>query len=1032
MLLSDVSVKRPVFASVLSLLLVAFGLIALQQISLREYPAIDPPVVSVETNYRGASAAVVESKITKLIESRISGIEGLKNISSSSRDGRSDITLEFREGFDVDNAANDVRDKISGMMDNLPIEADPPEIQKEDSNSETLMWLNLTSESMSNLDLSDYARRNLVDRLSVLPGVGRVRIGGGADYAMRIWLDRAKLASLDITVQEIESRLRQENVEMPAGVLNSELKDFTLRVSRGYLTEEDFKNLVIKRAPNGHLVRLGELARVELGPRDTRLMFRVNQEPVVGLGISKQSTANTLEVGKLVKQEVVYIQETLPAGMNLVVGFDNTVFIAQAIQEVFNTLLIAAVLVIAVIFIFLGDFRAMLIPAVTVPVSLISVIVVLYAFDFTLNLLTILAMALAIGLIVDDAIVVLENIHRRMQKGETPLVAAYKGARQVGFAVIATTLVLVAVFLPITFLPGDLGRIFGEFSSTLAGAVVFSSFIALTLTPVLCSKLLKRESGSNKMSTKIDKAFEKIQGLYRNALTGMMANRFVALVVVAATIGGAALLFKELPREFTPREDRGSMFMRIVAPEGASYDYLVPYVDQIESRLAPMLEEGVVTRLLFRAPGWGSGDAFNSAFGIINLADWSERPHIDQVRADIYKRIGDINGVRIMIFARQALRGGDSTPVQFVLGGPTYEDLAEWRNIVMTAAQDNPALVGLEHDYRDTKPQIRINIKRDIAADLGLSIQNISRTLEAYMGQRRVTSFVMAGEEYDVLFEGERSTKRDTVDIENLFVKSDTTGRSVPLSSVVDITYQADAQQLNRYNRVRALTFEADLGEGVSLGEALDVLENVALTELPAAASFDYKGLSYDYKYSGDSIALIFVLAIIVVYLVMAAQFESFRHPAIIMLTVPLAIAGGLLGLWLHGQTINLYSQIGLIMLVALATKNGILIVEFTNQMRDQGLAIDDAILQAAELRLRPILMTTITTVLGAVPLVASVGAGSESRAVIGTVILYGVGMSALLTLFVIPMAYRMMAGGSSSPLAVSKKLESELNLLAK
>ncbi len=1025
MLLTDISVKRPVLAGVLSMLLVAFGLIALQQISLREYPAIDPPIVSIDVKYRGASAAVVESKITKLIESRVSGVEGLKFIESTSKDGRSDIVLTFREGYNVDNAANDVRDKISGMLDNLPAEAEAPEIQKEDSNSDTIMWLNLQSETMSSLALTDYAYRNLVDRFAVLPGVGRVRVRGGDKYAMRIWLDRTKLASLKITIQDIERRLRQENVEMPAGVLNSKQKDFTLRVNRGFKNEQDFRDLVIKRAPNGHLIKLSDVARVQLGPREERTLFHVNGKPVIAIGLAKQSTANTLEIAQLVKREIALIQQTLPAGIELSVGDDRTVFVSQAINEVFTTLLIAGALVITVIFLFLGDFRAMLIPAITIPVSLISVIVVLYAFNFTLNLLTILAMVLAIGLIVDDAIVVLENIHRRMHKGESPLVAAYKGARQVGFAVIATTLVLASVFLPITFLPGDLGRIFGEFSSTLAGAVILSSFVALTLTPALCSKFLKPRSNANRLSSTVDNIFGRLQRSYRALLTWLMISRGIALLVISCTLGASYVLFNELPREFTPREDRGSLRLRIKAPEGASYQYLTQYIEQVEAQLAPMIDKGVITRLLIRAPD--KGDRFNAARGTINLADWRDRPPIDKVRKEINKRLKNITGVKVSASARQALRGGDNTPIQFVLGGPTYEDLTLWRDIMINANSDNPTLSGLEHDYDDTKPQLRIHIKRDIAADLGLTITNISRTLEAYMGQRRVTSFVMDGEEYDVLFEGVRDTKRNLVDINNLVVKSDLTGAQIPLGSIIETQFIADAQELNRYNRVRALTFEADLGEGYSLGQALNSLEQSALKTLPASATFDYKGLSYDYKYSGQSIALVFVLAIVVVYLVMAAQFESYRHPAIIITTVPLAIAGGLFGLYLHGQSINLYSQIGLIMLVALATKNGILLVEFTNQMRDRGLPLEKAILSAAELRLRPILMTTITTLLGAIPLVASIGAGAESRAVIGVVILYGVGLSALLTLFVIPIVYQALAGNNSSPLTTTKTLEVQL-----
>lgn len=1028
MILTDLSVKRPVFASVISLLLVAFGLVSFDKLPLREYPNIDPPVVSIDTNYRGASAAVVESRITQLIEDRISGVEGIRHVSSSSSDGRSSVTLEFDISRNIEDAANDVRDRISGLLDNLPDEADPPEVQKANGSDEVIMWLNLVSDQMTTLELTDYTNRYLSDRFSVVDGVARMRIGGGKVYAMRVWLDRQALASRSLTVADVEAALRAENVELPAGSIESKERHFTVRLERGYRTAEDFANLVITQGEDGYLVKLSDVARVEIGSDEERIMFRGNKEAMIGLGVSKQSTANTLEVARAVNALVDKINPTLPAGMSIKRSYDSSVFIEASIKEVYQTLFTAMILVIIVIYLFLGSVRAMLIPAITVPVSLLGTFIVLYALGYTINLLTLLAMILAIGMVVDDAIVMLENIHRRIEEGDSPLKAAFLGAREVAFAVIATTLVLVAVFMPITFLEGDLGKLFKEFAVTMSAAVLFSSLVALTLTPMMCSKLLKPSSQDSWLVRKVDGIMTKVSNRYQLSLKSAMAHPILVSILVLVALGSSVYLVQKVPQEFAPQEDRGSLFLMVNGPQGASYEYIESYMNEVENRLMPLVETGDIKRLLIRAPrGFGRAADFSNGMAIIVLEDWGKRRPVKEVIVDINKRLANLAGVQAFPVMRQAFGRGVGKPVQFVIGGPSYEDLARWRDIMMQKAAQNPKLLGLDHDYKETKPQLRVVIDRDRAASLGVSISNIGRTLESMLGSRLVTTFMRDGEEYDVIVEGERDNQNTAADLQNIYVRSERSQELIPLSNLVTVEEFADASSLNRYNRMRAITIEASLEDGYSLGEALDYMNQLARTYLPAEAVISYKGQSLDYQESGSSMYFVFILALGIVFLVLAAQFESYIHPVVIMLTVPLATVGALIGLWLTGQSLNIYSQIGIIMLVGLAAKNGILIVEFANQLRDKGVDFDKAIIQASAQRLRPILMTGITTAAGAVPLVLAVGAGAETRFVIGVVVLLGILLATLFTIFVIPAAYGLFARNSGSPEAIAQQLEKEL-----
>jgi multidrug efflux pump len=1032
MILSDISVKRPVFASVISLLLIAFGLIAYQQLPLREYPNIDSPVVSVETLYRGAAANVVETRITQLIEDRISGVEGIRLISSVSEDGRSVVTIEFDVDRDIDAAANDVRDRVSAILDNLPLEADPPEIQKVDSNENVIMWLNLVSDRMTVPELSDYARRYLVDRFSVLDGVARVRVGGGQTYAMRIWIDRRALAARGLTVDDVEEALRQGNLELPAGSIDSQSRVFTVRVNRNFHTAEDFAGLVLDRSDDGYLVRLGEVARVEKGAVETRTFFRGNGVPMVGVGIIKQSTANTLEVAAAAKAEMARINATLPEGMEIKQSYDSSVFIEGAIEEVYKTLAIAIAMVVTVIFLFLGGLRAMIVPAVAVPVSLIATFLVLLILGFTINILTLLALVLAIGLVVDDAIVMLENIHRRMEVfGESRLVAAYRGARQVAFAVISTTVVLISVFTPIAFLGGDIGRLFTEFSLTMAAAVGFSSLVALSLSPMLASQILPtRHAGRARLSRGIDWLLDYVRDLYLRTLHGAIRHYWLMALLFGSFLAGAGWLFQQIPDEYAPKEDRGAFFLMVNGPEGASYDYMKTYMDEIERRLMPYVESGEIIRLLVRAPSVFSGYAiFNGGIVINVLGDWEERRSAWVIMSEIREKLSDLPGVRAFPVMRQGFGRRIQKPVQFVIGGGTYEELAAWRDILLhQIEQDNPGLVGIDYDYKETKPQLKVDIDYDRAAQLGVTVETIGRTLETMFGSRRVTTYIDAGEEYDVILEGERSDQQTPSDLSHLYVRSDTSGELIQLANLVSLEEVADSISLNRYNRVRAITLEANLDEGLALGSALDYLEGLVREHLPEQVIIDYKGLSRDYKSAGGSVLFVLLLGVVVVYLVLAAQFESWIHPFVIMLTVPLAMTGALLGLYMTDQSLNIYSQIGLIMLVGLAAKNGILIVEFANQLRDTGMAFGEAVLEAAHVRFRPILMTGITTAAGSLPLLLSSGAGAETRAVIGTVILAGVTAATVFTLYIVPVAYHLLARHSASPLQLSRKLEQELS----
>ncbi|MEQ8746058.1 efflux RND transporter permease subunit [Pyruvatibacter sp.] len=1026
MFLSDLSVTRPVFAMVLGILLVVFGIVSFTQLPLRQYPDIDPPVVSIETGYPGAAASIVETRITEIIEDRISGIEGIDFIESSSEDGESNITIQFKTGRNVDAAANDVRDRVSRILDNLPEEANPPEVQKEDSNQDVIVWMSLSSPEMSVLQLTDFAERYVLDRFSVLPGVARVRLSGAKSYSMRIWLDRLEMAARGLTATDVEQALRAENVELPAGAVESLERQFTVRIARSFNNADDFAQLVLARGDDGYLVRLGDIARVERAAAEERTFFRGNTLPRVGLGIVKQSTANTIEVARAAQAEAARLNPTLPDGMEITTSFDTSIYVEQAINEVYKTLGIAMVLVILVILAFLGNLRAMLVPAVTVPISLIASFTLILMLGFSINLLTLLALVLAIGLVVDDSIVVLENIQRRMDElRETPLVAAFEGTRQVGFAVVATTMVLISVFVPIAFTEGDIGRIFAEFALTMAAAVAISSLVALTISPMIASKILKPGMSDTGIGVRVESALRSARASYGRMLEWSLARPAIVggafLVLLAGTVG----LFSLLPSEYSPEEDRGAFFIIVNGPEGATHTYMNEYMDEIEARLVPYLESGEMGTLLVRSPrSFGNVTSFNTGIVISVLNDWSDRRSAFVIMDEIRQNLSDLPGVRAFPVMRRGFGGGTQKPVQFVIGGGTYEELAQWRDIILAELEtNNPGLEDIDWDYKETQPQVEVDVDYDRAAELGVTVSTIGRTLETMLGSRRVTTYIDGGEEYDVILEGERDAQRTPTDLQNIYVRSARSGQLIPLSNLVNISESAGSTTLNRYNRVRAITLEADLADGLTLGEAINHLNAIVDAKLPDTVVVDYKGESRDFFAASGALLFVFLLGIAIVFLVLSAQFESFIHPLIIMLTVPVVIGGGLLGLWLTGSTLNIYSQIGLVMLVGLAAKNGILIVEFANQLRDKGMEFGTALREASLTRFRPILMTGITTAAGTFPLIVGSGAGAETRAVIGIVVLTGVLTSVALTLFVVPVAYNLLARNTGSPGDVRRRL---------
>jgi len=1025
MQVSDLFIKRPVFAVVVSLLLMVGGLASLRNLPIREYPAVDPPIVSVTTVYRGASNEVVESRVTEIIEGAVAGLESIRQITSQSQNDRSSVTIEFLVGRPPEAAAADVRDAVSRVIGRLPDGIDPPVIRKVDANAAAIMWIAVMSSSLDPLELSDFLKRVYVDRLSTVPGVANVYIGGERRYAMRIWIDRAALAARGLTVQDVENAVRRQNVELPGGRIESAQREFTVKTDSRLATPEEFSQIIVSNK-NGYLVRLGEVGRVEVGAEDTRFEFYQGGQTAIGLGIVRQSTANTLEVADGVRAELDRLQAALPPNTRTEVSYDESRFIRASINGVVKTLIEGIILVIIVILVFLRDWRSTIVALVAIPVSVTAAFMVVAFFGASINVLTLLAIVLAIGIVVDDAIVEIENIHRRIEEGQAPLLASFDGAREIGFAVIATTATLMAVFVPLAFMTGQTGRLFREFAIMLAAAIFFSGVVARTLTPMMCSKLMVPAHGPIHRWT--EPVFRGMTEGYRWILSRALRIPIVILAIGGVVSLAAVNLFLALPKELAPTEDRGYILIPVSAPEGSSLDYTRERVKEIERALKPLEERGVVAAILSQvAPGFQRPSPVNAGLVIVRLVPWDERNVKQQdITRQLFGSISAFPGARAFPVNPGSLgQRGFQQPVQFVIGGPDYDTLRQWRDTVTQAAQATGLFVNLDSDYKESQPDVRVQIDRARAADLGVSVEDIGRTLELMFGEREISTFVSRGQEYPVIIRARAQDRATPSDLTNTFIRS-TGGELVPLSAFVKLTETAAPQQLNRFDRLRSITIQSSLAPGVSIGQGLAALEDIVRRELPPEVRIGYQGQSKEFKDASSAIYVTFALALVVVFLVLAAQFESWINPFIVMLTVPLAVTGGLLALFLTGQSLNIYSQIGMILLIGLMTKNGILIVEFANQLRERGLSTWDAVIESSVLRLRPILMTSIATMGGAIPLAWSTGAGAESRNAIGWVIVGGVGLSTLLTTLVVPSIY-LLIGGYTKPANHTEELLDDL-----
>ena len=1029
MFLTDLSIKRPVVASVMSIVLVIFGLVTFQEIPTDELPDVQPPVVTIQTDYKGASAEIIDTQITQKIEDFVGGTPGLETIDSFSEDESSRITLTFETDLDLDDVTNDVRSSVARVVDNLPDGAEQPEIFKQSAGMRTTMWLSFSSDTMTDLELTDYADRYLTDTFSTVSGVGRVRLGGERELSLRVWIDPLALAARDLTTQEVEQAFLKENIDFPAGRIESKDIDLTIKLEKAYQQIENYKKLPLKRSNDGSIITLDDVARVEIGAESTRTLFKGNGKQVVGIGIYQQSDANTLAVAAGIKKKVIEIKRSLPPNTELEISFDRSNYIKFAIKEVYKTLIIALVLVTIIIYLFLGNLRALIVPIIALPVSLISTFLSIYIFDFSINLFTLMALVLAIGIVVDDAIVMLENIVRRIELGESPLVAAYKGAKQVSFAIIATTVVLVAVFIPLIFIKGITGVLFTQTAITLASAVIISSFVALTLSPMLGSKYLKKNMKKSKIVLRFEKLLKALTSSYRSSLNVWIHRRKIIIIFLGAVLSLTIFLFNFAPKELIAPEDRGAFFVIIKAPQGSGFNFTKDKAEDIENLLLPEVGKGEYRRLIMRVPGFGkSAKQVNSGFIIVLLEPWAKRDrHGVKIMRESFGKISKVPGVLAFPIMPQGIRtGGIQSPVQFVILGKTYEELINWKNIIKKEARKNPGLTSIQDDFDLNKPQLNVKIDQKKASDLGVSTEDIGRTIETIFGSKNVTRFTQDGKEYSIILQGDIKDRQEPESISKVFVRSKNNGKLVSISNLVSFIEEGQSPFLSRYNRQKAVTISARLVGNYSLDEALSFLVNVVETNTPEA-QIAYKGESEEYKKTNYELYTIFLLALITAYLAMSAQFESWRHPFTIMLTVPLAILGGILGLLVVGSSLNIYSQIALIILIGLSAKNGILIVEFANQLRKDGKKFEMAIIDAATIRLRPILMTSLSTIFGVLPLIIGSGPGEASRLTVGITIFGGMIFSTFFTLFVIPTIYSIIGKNTQTIDSVEVELNNQL-----
>ncbi len=1005
MMLPEICIKRPVLATVLSLIIVLIGLISYTRLSVREYPRIDEPVVSVSVTYRGASAEVVESQVTKPLEDSLAGIEGVEVMTSQSRSETSRINVRFTLKRDPDSAAADVRDKVARARGKLPDTIDEPIIAKVEADSNPIIYIAVQAGSLSTLDASDFVKRYVQPRLSVLPGAADVRIFGERQISMRINLDRTRLAAYKLTVQDVEDAIRKQNAEIPAGRIESTSREFTVVAETDTRTPEQFNNIIVANV-GGYPVRIRDVGNAAIGPIDERVISRYNGKSSLNIGVIKQAVANPLDLSNAVRAEVDKINPGLPPGMKLIVAYDTSVFIDRSIKSVFETIGEAILLVVLVIYFFLRSLRATLIPIITIPVSLIGTFGLMYAFGFTINTLSLLAIVLAIGLVVDDAIVMLENIYRHVEAGMPRKEAAIQGAREIGFAIIAMTLTLASVFAPLAFATGRTGRLFIEFALTLAGAVMVSGFIALTLSPMMCSLLLKHQERHSWLYNTIEGWIVALTNGYRRALTAALHARWVVAIIWVVVLGLGVLFFTLLKAELAPTEDRGVVFGIVTAPQGSTPSYVADQIKPIEEFYAQVPEAGAFTSIQ-GFPTVVDGNA------ILRLKPWEERTKKQQqITDEMRPKLASIPGAIAFPLNPPSLgQSFRSTPVEFVVMSQVpYAELQRTVDRYLEEVRKYPGVQNLQTDLRLNTPEVRVAINRDKLSDIGISVDTVGRTLETMLGGRQVTRFKREGEQYDVIVQVAPLDRTTPADISDAYVRA-RDGGMVQLSNLVDVREGVAPQSLNHFNRLRAVKITGTLAPGYAVGEALDAMTAAAKVALPSTAQTDFDGQSREFKKSGVEIYFTFVLALAFIYLVLSAQFESFINPFVIMLSVPLSMTGALVTLWLAGGTLNIYSQVGLVTLVGLITKHGILIVEFSNQLRDKGEPMLQAVIDAATMRLRPILMTTGAMVLGALPLALATGAGAESRTQIGWVIVGGMTFGTFLTLFVVPTAYTLLAG---------------------
>ena len=1012
MALSSLSIERPVLSTVMAIMIVLFGAIGFFFLGVREYPSVNPPVISVATNYTGANADVIDSQITEPLEEQINGIQGIRTLTSVSREGRSTVTVEFDLGADLERAANDVRDRVSRAQGQLPPDVDPPTVSKSDADAQPIVFLNISSSYRNLLELTELADNRFKERLQTIEGVSRVDIWGSKEYAMRLWIDPQQLAAYQLTPQDIRAALGRSNIELPSGRIEGENIELTVRTQSRLETEEDFNQLILKQSPEGEIVRLGDVGRAEIGARNERTLLRRDGTPMVGVVLRPLPGANYISIVDEFYDRVDAIEADLPADISLGIGFDSTTQIRQSIAEVQQTIFIALLLVFLVIFGFLRDWRSTIIPLLVIPVAIIGSFFVMYAAGFSINVLTLLALVLAIGLVVDDAIVVLENIYAKLEEGYEPIQAGIVGTREIFFAVIATSISLIVVFLPIIFLGGLTGQLFQEFGLVIAGAVAISSFVALTFTPMISTRLLKKRAQQPWFYRKTEPIFEWMNEGYRRSLEVFMQRRWTAFGVIAVCAVIISGLYSILPEELAPLEDRSSVRLFSQAREGATYEYMDEYIMSLYQTVREEVPEteAIIT---VTSPGFGASSSVNSGFMRVQLVEPDQR---DRSQADIAaaltEAVGQMDGARTFVSQEQTIDvgSGGGQPIQYVLQAPNLDALEETLPRFMQQARQSDVFTFLDPNLKFNKPELNVSIDRERANNIGVSALDVAETLQLSLSEQRVGFFTRDGQQRDVVAQVERTNRNEPADLLDLYVRSNS-GEPVLLGNLVSVEEQANPPQLFRFNRFQSATIEGQLAPGYSIADGISELDRIADDVLGPSFSTALDGASRDFQETSNQLLYVFGLALVLIYLVLAAQFESFRDPFTILITVPLALTGALGFLWVFNQSLNIFSQIGIVMLVGLVAKNGILIVEFANQRRAAGLSIDEAITEAAAVRFRPILMTAFSTILGVMPIALAVGAGAESRIPMGLVVIGGLIVGTFLSLYIIPAMYTYLTG---------------------